>query len=71
METWEDRIAFNTDGTIDEMVMGKANIHLEQLTDGCFMLIAQNNKHWWHLNIFSRSGRAYVDATLYEDNSKK
>jgi len=67
-EPLEDRIKYNPDGeTIDEVVMGGANIHLEQLDDGCFILIVENEKHYWHFNIFSRSGRAKVDTTLYEE----
>lgn len=66
-----DRIEYNDDKeTIDEIVMFGANIHLEQLNDGCFMLIMENSKHMWHFNIFSRSKRAKVDTTLYESENK-
>lgn len=64
----KDRIEYNQDTvTIDEVVMFGANVHLEQLDDGCFMLIMENKKKRWHFNIFSRSGRAMVDAKLYEE----
>ena len=67
-----DRLKCNPDGeTIDEVVMFNAAVHLEQIDDGCFMLIVNNAQHWWHLTIHSRSGRAKVDAFLYEDNSKE
>jgi hypothetical protein len=65
----KDRIEYNSDGeTIDEVVMFGANVHLEQLDDHGFMLIVDNGKHYWHFNIFSKSGRAKVDATLFEDD---
>jgi hypothetical protein len=76
IEGWDkntkDRIDYNPDGeTIDEVVMVGANVHLEQLDDSCFMLIVENEKHMWHLNICSRSGRPKVDAKLYESEDKK
>jgi len=54
---------------IDEVVMHNADVHLEFLDDSCYMLIVHNEKHWWHLNICSKSGRANIAASLYEDNS--
>lgn len=64
----KDRIEYNSDGeTIDELVMVGANVHLEQLTKNCFMLILDNGEHYWHLNIFSKSGKSKVDATMLED----
>ena len=71
----KDRIAYFDneltkygDKTIDEVVMQNAKyVHLESLTDSCFMLIMENEKHHWHLNIYSRGGRAKVEAHLYED----
>ncbi len=65
-----DRISYNDDETIDEAVMFGANIHLEQLSDSCFMLIMENTKHRWHFNIFSRSHRAMVDTKLFENEDK-
>jgi hypothetical protein len=56
--------------SIDEMVIHDANVHLECLSDNCFMLIVENDKHYWHMVIFSRSGRAKVEAHLYEDEDK-
>jgi len=53
---------------IDEIVMSNADVHLECLDDGCFMLIVSNGEHRWHLNIYSKSGRAKVIATIFEDN---
>lgn len=63
-----ERITYNDDGkTIDEMVIDKATlVHLEQLDEGTFMLIVKNERHYWRLTIGSRSGRAKVDAILYE-----
>lgn len=54
------------DKTIDEVVMHNATVHLESLSDSCFMLIMENGKHHWHLNIYARGGRAKVEARLYE-----
>lgn len=63
-----DRLTYNDDGeTLDEVVLSNAFIHLEQLDDTIFMLIVENKKHHWHLRIGSRSGRAKVDAWVYED----
>lgn len=63
-----DRLDYNEDGkTLDEMVLSNALVHLEQLDDSSFMLIAENKEHHWHLVIHSRSGRAKVDAFVYED----
>jgi len=62
-----DRLTYNDDGkTLDEAVLSNAYVHLEQLDDGIFMLIMENKKHHWHLTIASRSGRAKVDAWVYE-----
>jgi hypothetical protein len=67
----KDRIEYNSDGeTVDEVVMVGANLHFEQLDDSGFMLIVENEKHMWHFNIFSRFGRAKVDAKLYESEDK-
>ena len=53
---------------IDELVLHNAMVHLESLTDSCYMLIVSNDKHYWHLTIHSKSGRANVVARVYEDN---
>ena len=53
---------------IDELVMHDALVHLESLSDSCYMLIVNNKNHYWHLTIHSRSGRAGVVARVYEDN---
>lgn len=67
-----DRLSYNNDGkTIDEVVLSNANVHLEQLDDTTFMLIVENNKHRWHLRIGSKSGRAKVDAWVYEENQRR
>ena len=61
-------IEFFDDGTVDDLSMTNVKyVHLESLSDGCFMLIMENDKRHLHLNIFSRSGRAKVDAKIYED----
>jgi len=51
---------------VDEMVMHNANVHLECLSDTAFMLIVENGRHHWHLNINSRGGRAKIEAFVYE-----
>ena len=65
-------VAFTADGfkragerTIDDLAMRGADVHLEQLDDGCFMLIVENGDHHWHLRIAAR-GRGKVDAWMYE-----
>jgi len=64
----KDRMTFNPDNeTLDELVMTGANVHLEQLSDSCYMLILENKIHRWHLNIYSKSGRAKIVTTIYED----
>ena len=52
--------------SIDEMVIHNANVHLESLSDSSFMLIVDNDEHYWHLTISSRSGRAKVESFVYE-----
>ena len=64
----EDSCDYNPDGkTIDDLVMSGAYVHLEQLNDGVFMLIVENERHHWHMRIASRSGRAFVDAWMMEE----
>ncbi len=65
----DDRLAYNEDGkTLDEVVLSNASVHLEQLDDTIFMLRVENKEHHWHLRIGSRSGRAKVDAWVYESS---
>jgi len=54
--------------SVDEMVIHDANVHLECLDDSCFMLIVDNDVHYWHFVIFARGGRAKVEAHVYESN---
>jgi hypothetical protein len=54
---------------INEMVIHNANVHLECLSDQCFMLIVENGKHYWHISIFSRSSRSKIEAHVYEDKA--
>ena len=56
---------------IDELVMEKASVHLEGLSNSCYMLIVSNKKHHWHLTIHSKSGRAEVVARIKEDGVAK
>ena len=55
---------------IDELVMNNAMVHFECLSDSCYMLIVKNDKHYWHLTIHSKSGRANVVARIYEEEGK-
>uniref|UniRef100_A0A6M3JJL2 Uncharacterized protein n=1 Tax=viral metagenome TaxID=1070528 RepID=A0A6M3JJL2_9ZZZZ len=65
------RIKYNEDGrTLDEVVMTNASVHLEQLDDTIFMLVVENDEYHWHLRIGSRTGRAKVDAWVYEEFKK-
>jgi len=68
--TYTDEFTKYDEPVVDEMVMHNAMVHLEQLTDHCYMLIADNEKHHWHLTIHSRSGRANVIARVYEEENK-
>ena len=53
---------------IDELVIHNAMVHLESLSDSCYMLIVSNKEHYWHLTIHSKSGRANIVARVYEDS---
>jgi len=53
---------------VDELVAHNANVHLESLSDTAFMLIVENEHHYWHININSRGSRAKIEAFVYEDN---
>ena len=55
--------------SIDEVVIHNANVHLESMTDSYFMLIVDNDEHYWHFRICSRGSKANIEAYLYEDNS--
>jgi len=70
-ESAENRIAANPDGTLDEVVMLNCNIHLEQLDDNSFMLIAENDQLYYYVAIQSRSRRAKVDALIVENTVKE
>jgi hypothetical protein len=72
-----DRIAYyeheKTKGglpAIDEMVIHNANVHLEQMDDSHFFLLVDNDEHCWYFSIGSHSGRAKVDACMYNDESE-
>ena len=66
-EASNDRLSYDADKkNIDEAVMHGADVHLEQLDDGLYMLIIENKHRHWHLNIGSATGRAKVTARLYE-----
>jgi len=69
-----DRIAYyeheKTKGglpAIDEMVIHNANVHFEQMDDSHFFLLVDNDEHCWYFSISSHSGRAKIDACLYDD----
>ncbi len=66
-----DRLQYNTDGeTLDEVVMHGADVHLEQLNNHVFMLIAENAKHHWHLRVGTK-GKGKVDAWVFESEDKE
>jgi hypothetical protein len=67
---YTDRIEYLDDKQefIDEIVMGGANVHLETLDDNCAMLIVENKKHHWHMNIWQK-GKSPLRVTMLEDNS--
>ena len=60
----EDRLVASATDGIDEAVMHGADVHLEKLDDGLYMLIIENKHRHWHLNIGSAKGK--VAARLYE-----
>lgn len=55
---------------VDELVLSNCWIHLECLSDQCFMLIAENSKHHWHLNICTDSPRSKLHAIVMEEENK-
>jgi hypothetical protein len=59
-----DRYTFGSDGEIDELVLSNADVHLEALGGGHYMLIAENAHGRFHLNV--RKAREYeviIDGT--------
>lgn len=55
---------------VDEVVLSNASVHLESLSDQCFMLIVENAKHHWHLSICSDSHRGKIHAIVQEQEDK-
>ena len=55
---------------VDEVVLSNATVHLESLSDQCFMLIVENNKHHWHLSICTDSPRSKLHAVVLEEENK-
>ena len=55
---------------VDEVVLSNATIHLESLSDQCYMLIVENDKHHWHLSICTASPRAKLHAIVQEEENK-
>jgi len=61
------RLQYNADmETLDEIVMDKASVHLEQLNDHIFMMIIENKKHHLHLRVGTK-GKGKVDAWILEE----
>lgn len=60
----------NPDGTVDDFAVKGVDVHLEQMDDYSFMLIAYpkgfNTDERWYFSIHSRSRRAKVDAVIVE-----
>lgn len=58
---------------VDELVLSNCTVHLECLDEQCYMLIAENSEHHWHLNIYisNRKSKAQVWAKVYEQEDKK
>ena len=46
-----DRLTFDPDGTIDELWMSNASVHLEHLGGGVYMLIADSGTDHVHLTV--------------------
>lgn len=61
-----DRLTFDDDGTLDELVMTDALVHLEHLGDGEYMLIAANTADHVHLNLTVRRRFGIPAVRLYE-----
>lgn len=57
-----DRLTFDDDGTLDELVLSGAFVHLEHLGGGAYMLIAENEREHVHLTIpvLRRRGVPYI-----------
>jgi hypothetical protein len=45
----QERITYDEDGTLDEIVLKDAWVHLEHMGDGVYMLIVENKKAYFHL----------------------
>ncbi len=57
------------DGSLDEVVATGADVHLEQMHDGCWMLIVSAGGREVHVSLRSRGkGKATVDEFRVRDN---
>lgn len=56
----KDRVRIMDDGTLDEVMMTGAYVHLEHLGDGAYMLIVENKREHVHLTLHCRTDRAGV-----------
>ena len=65
-----ERVTYMEDGSdvVDEAILYNASVHLESLSDTCYMLIMTNSRHRFHFSIFSKGGRAHIVAKLQEGN---
>ena len=66
-QTVAERLTFDDDGTIDELVMTGATVHLEHLGGGTYMLICENEAEHIHLTVPVKRTRAGVSKMfVYE-----
>lgn len=56
--------------SLDEVVMFDCVAHLECMSDDNFSLILENAEKRWYISIHSRSGRAKIEASLYDEEIK-
>lgn len=66
-----DRLTFDEDGTIDELVMSNASAHLEHLGGGAYMLIVENEREHIHLTIPTRTDRKGASKMFVYDRFTK
>ncbi len=66
---FKNRVGRNSDGSLDEIILFDVEyVHLEQMDDSSWWIgIGRKDGTTDHINIFSRSGKAVVDATYEPD----
>ena len=70
MKTTPVEIRLNDDGSIDEVVAHRADIHIEQMTDhGWYIGINASDKSYWQFWIGAKNMRSHVEVRHTETDS--